>query len=381
MELKTHLLKLRHAISNLDKNIVKLLSQRKILSIKVANVKIQQNYPIRDIIREQTLLEKLITIGKKYSLDKKYIINLFKIIINDSVLTQTTWIEKNSHHSLLKSAKISFLGDIGSYSYLAAKKYAYNNFEYFIKKSYQNFSEIIISVENEQSDYAVLPIENTSSGLIREAYSALKNTSLFIVADIFINTNHCLLAKKSTQIPNIKEIYSHIQPLKQCSKFINYFPNWKLINTTSTTDAIKKISYYNDDTKAALGNKNYGTLYKLEVLAKNICNKNNNVTRFVILNKKNMNQINKNTSLIKIILIEQKMTEFTKIIKIILKKHNFAIHKLKLYVISQTSLEKIFFIEIKKLKNSACIENLLENIHKKIKYIKILGVFPLKIFS
>ncbi|MBZ2279986.1 MAG: prephenate dehydratase domain-containing protein, partial [Buchnera aphidicola] len=69
--------------------------------------------------------------------------------------------------------------------------------------------------------YAILPIENNSSGAIEETLNILKNNNLYIVGEINVDINHCLLVVKNTKLNNIKTIYSHHQPFKQCSQFIN----------------------------------------------------------------------------------------------------------------------------------------------------------------
>ncbi|AAO27074.1 P-protein [Buchnera aphidicola str. Bp (Baizongia pistaciae)] len=371
MTLKNALLAFRNAINILDKNLINLLAKRKQLSLNIAHTKVKNNYPVRDIEREQMLLKNLTILGEKHFLNKKYIESLFSIILEDSVLTQKKWIKKYNLNKY-KLEKISFLGSFGSYSHLAAQKYAKKHSKILTDKIYKNFSDVITSVEQQQSTYAILPIENQSSGLIIEVYKLLQKTPLFIIGNIYIHANHCLLAKKYTPILKIQKIYSHIQPFKQCSKFISLFPNWKLSNTTSTSEAIQHVAKENDNTIAALGNESYGELNKLEVIAKNISNKRNNITQFIILAQKKTYITNKKTHLKTIILISKKNENCEKIIRNILHKNKITLLKLKYYVTSKVLLEKIFFIEIE---NIYCIKHILKQFTIEIKCIKILGCF------
>ncbi|XBC38550.1 MAG: chorismate mutase [Buchnera aphidicola (Melaphis rhois)] len=379
MESTSNLLTLRNIINSLDKNLITILSKRKKIATKIAKTKAEQHYPIRDIEREQLLLNDLILFGKKYDLDHEYISNLFKIIIKDSVITQNNWIKNNCYKNR-KIYNFSFLGDTGSYSYEATKQYANKYFQFFSKNCCNTFQEIVNNVENNQSDYAVLPIENNSSGSIKETYTLLTNTKLSIIGEINVPINHCLLSKKKTQLINIKTIYSHKQPFIQCSKFIKHFPNWKIKYTNSTTDAIKKISSNTHFKSAALGHEKYKKIYQLEVISRNICNLEKNVTRFIILGRTHIN-ISTNISSITTIMILINNNNLIKDIIKILKEHNLTIRQLKSHVISTISLRKIIFIDIENHINANSMQQTINKL-KNITSVKILGCYPMdKYFS
>ncbi len=82
-------------------------------------------------------------------------------------------------------------------------------------------------VETGQADYAVVPIENTSSGAINDVYDLLQHTSLSLVGELTIPIDHCVLVAGSTDLSKIETVYSHPQPFQQCSQFLNRYPNWK----------------------------------------------------------------------------------------------------------------------------------------------------------
>ncbi|XBC44205.1 MAG: chorismate mutase [Buchnera aphidicola (Schlechtendalia peitan)] len=378
MKSTSTLLTLRNIINTLDKDLISLLAKRQKIAVKIAKTKAQQNYPIKDIEREQLLLNNLIALGQENNLNSKYISDLFKIIINNSVLIQKNWI-KHNYCKQIKLEIFSFLGDSGSYSYDATLKYANKKHQFFNKNYCNTFQEIVENVENGKSDYAVLPIENNSSGSINETYSILINTKLSIVGEINIPINHCLLSKPKTQLINIKTVYSHKQPFIQCSKFIEHFPNWKLKYTNSTTDAIKKV--YNDTkfTSAALGNEACKKIYQLKIISKNISNLENNITRFIILHKTDIYVPEHIPSITTImILINNNEYLIKKIINTI-KEHNIKIRQLKSHKLLETSSEIIIFIDIKNNINVNQMKNTLYKL-KNITLIKVLGCYPIDKF-
>ncbi|XBC37510.1 MAG: chorismate mutase [Buchnera aphidicola (Meitanaphis microgallis)] len=375
MKSTSTLLKLRNIINTLDKDLITLLAKRKTTVIQIAKTKIEQNYPIRDIEREQLLLKNLTIFGKKNNLDDKYIYDLFNIIIKDSIFTQNNWIRQNyCQNKKLKS--FSFLGDAGSYSYDATKKYANKHFQFFIKNSCNNFEEIIHNVEDNKSDYAVLPIENNTSGSIYEIYALLIHTTLSIVGEINIPINHCLLSQKNTQLINIKKIYSHKQPFMQCSEFIKHFPNWKLKHTNSTTDAMEKTRNDTNFVSAALGNETCKKKYQLKVLSRNISNLENNVTRFIILRKKSVHIPNHTPTITTIMMSINNKKNLTEETIQILKKYNLKIRKLIPYKLSKTSSDITIFIDIK---NNIHTDQIKQAINKLngITSVKILGCYPI----
>ncbi|SUH35636.1 chorismate mutase-P/prephenate dehydratase [Salmonella enterica subsp. enterica] len=80
-----------------------------------------------------------------------------------------------------------------SYSHLAARQYAARHFEQFIESGCAKFADIFHQVETGQADYAVVPIENTSSGAINDVYDLLQHTSLSIVGEMTVTIDHCVL--------------------------------------------------------------------------------------------------------------------------------------------------------------------------------------------
>ncbi len=206
------------------------------------------------------------TIGKRHNLDAHYITRLFQLIIEDSVLTQQTLLQQHLNKINPHSARVAFLGPKGSYSHLAARQYAARHFEQFIESGCAKFADIFNQVETGQADYAVVPIENTSSGGINDVYDLLQHTSLSIVGELTIPIDHCVLVSTSTDADKIQTVYSHPQPFQQCSQYLSRYPHWKIEYTESTSAAMEKVAQANSPVVAALGSEAGGALYGLQVL-------------------------------------------------------------------------------------------------------------------
>lgn len=375
---KNDLLKFRNKINDVDKNIVQLLGKRKKLVLNIAESKIKNNQPIRDTKREKYLLEKLTNLAKKNNLDTNYIMRLFQLIIEESVLTQKKILKEFHKNNNINRPTLSFLGPKGSYSHIAASKYAEKNFKTYIENACLNFKEVVKSVEYKNSDYAILPIENSCSGFINEVLNILKKTKLFIIGEINIAINHCLLSTKKIELSQIQSIYSHPQPFKQCSNFIKKFPNWKIQYTSSTADAMQKVAKYKIKNNVALGSEIGGKIYGLKVVSKNLANANKNITRFILLSRKAAGvSLKLHTKLTMILNIKENSGTLDKVL-LILKNKKIIVKKITSKDIYQKSFEEIFYIEIKGNISSPLIQETIQKIQKITNSIKILGCYPIE---
>ncbi|WP_169785762.1 prephenate dehydratase domain-containing protein [Enterobacteriaceae endosymbiont of Plateumaris consimilis] len=193
---------------------------------------------------------------------------------------------RNSNNTTIS---IAFLGPKGTYSYFATLTYIK---KFFFKKKFfniscSNFTELFFYMEKNIINFAVVPIENNCSGTIIKVNNLLKNSSLRIHYEFEISIKHCLITyTKKCNINNIREIFSHAEPFKQCSLFINQYPLWKKHFCKSTAAAIKKISIFKSENFAAIGNRETAEFYNLNVIKTHpLSNKINNKTKFLVLKK------------------------------------------------------------------------------------------------
>ena len=180
---KVELSQLRQDINEIDNELMVLLAKRRRISHLVAEAKIAQNKPVRDIKREEEMLVSLIQGGQSLGLDAYYVKQIFQTIIEDSVLHQQALLQKhcNASSGQVPVNRVAYLGSQGSYSDLATQKYFSRHQSELKQLGCSSFEEIIEKVEHGHADHGILPIENTSSGSINEVYDLLQHTSLSIV--------------------------------------------------------------------------------------------------------------------------------------------------------------------------------------------------------
>ncbi|MBN9078984.1 MAG: prephenate dehydratase [Rhizobiales bacterium 65-79] len=146
------------------------------------------------------------------------------------------------------------------------------------------FEDAFIAVESGKADLAMIPIENTIAGRVADIHHLLPESRLHIVAEYFLPIHFQLMVLPGARMEGIRSVYSHIHALGQCRKVIRKH-RWKPVVAGDTAGAARLVSEEGDPAKAALAPRLAADLYHLDIVAENVEDTDNNVTRFVVLSK------------------------------------------------------------------------------------------------
>lgn len=188
-----------------------------------------------------------------------------------------------------KIRKLLFLGPNGSYSDFAKNKFidAFNI--NCVSTNLKSISSVIKALKDENSEdiVAVIPIENSIEGIVRETLdnlSSLKKEGIKIIAETTMNIEHSLVGH--CKLKDIKIIRSHPQALAQCKQFIHAnFPDTLIEEATLSTSAAIKSLNEKDKSVAAIGSPECAKMYNVPIIKENINDEENNKTRFILLGK------------------------------------------------------------------------------------------------
>ena len=139
-----------------------------------------------------------------------------------------------------------------------------------------------------KADFAVLPIENSSAGIVSENYDLLVEYDNCIVGEQIIKIDHALLGLPGTQLSDIISVYSHPQALMQCVDFLDEHRDWERISLKNTAMSAKKVVEDGKKDQAAIANPITAQIYGLEVLRESINYSSENSTRFIIVSGKKL---------------------------------------------------------------------------------------------
>lgn len=283
---------LREEIDKIDRQMVSLYQERMEIATGVAEYKIETGKKVFDKEREESKLATLTALGDS-DFNKNGIRELFEQIMSMSrkrqyqLLTAHGIYEKPDFTEVEKldyrEARIVFQGTEGAYSQLALKEYFGENTDSYHVETWRDAME---AIRNGEADYAVLPIENSSAGIVSENYDLMVEYDNCIVGEQIIKIDHALLGLPEAELSDITDVYSHPQALMQCGSYLESHREWEKHSLKNTAMAAQKIKADGKKNKAAIASSLTADIYGLKILEESIQENKTNATRFIIVSGK-----------------------------------------------------------------------------------------------
>lgn len=180
--------------------------------------------------------------------------------------------------------KVAIQGIKGSFHHQVALGYYHQDIEV---DECMSFEELVDSLLSGQSNQAVMAIENSIAGSIIPNYALIDKNNLHIIGEYYMDIHQNFMALKGQKIEDISEVHSHPMALLQCMEFLKNYSHIKLVEDKDTAETARRIHQQQLKGIAAIASKTASEMYDLEIIAPEIQTINNNMTRFVILNKEN----------------------------------------------------------------------------------------------
>lgn len=280
---------LRKQLDDIDRQMVALYENRMELCRQVGEYKWETGKRILDKEREKQKIQTVSALAHN-EFNRTGISELFEQIMAMSRKLQYQIITERGGQGNLhffevnqlntQKIRVVFQGADGAYSQAAMHAYFGEKVDSF---HVDTFRDAMGAIEEGRADFAVLPIENSTAGIVSEIYDLLVEYENYIVGEQVIPIVHCLLGIPGSKIEEIQMVYSHPQSLMQSSHFLLKHPDWKQISMQNNAFATKKVAEDHDKKQAAIASAFAGKLYGLEVLQEAVQNDKNNSTRFIIV--------------------------------------------------------------------------------------------------
>ncbi len=214
---------IREKIDSIDKQLVELLNQRLALAAEIGKVKRNAGGQIYVAEREDAVLRK-VTGQNVGPIKNEALRAIYREIMSAAI-------------ALEKPLLIAYLGPEASNTHAAALKKFGASVDYHAMAT---VGDIFTAVEKGETDYAVIPIENSTEGSVREALDSFVESDLKVVAQIYLEINHALISNSSLE--NIVRVYSKDQALAQCRHWLQrHLPHAQLIDAPSTSRAVQMV--------------------------------------------------------------------------------------------------------------------------------------------
>lgn len=267
--------------------------------------------------------------------------------------------------------KVGYQGKHGTFSEIAV-------LEYFVGKDiepigFTNFKDIFDACDEKKIDYALLPVENTTTGIISRTYDLFKYHHVFAVGEINVPIREDLIVVPGTKIEEIEEVYSHPEALSQCQKFFADHHYMQAIAYQDTAKSVEYIKECNTHTKAALGSKRAAEYYEMESLLSSVQDNQSNITRFLCVTHDAVVASDANKISLMLILKHQP-GELYHILGI-LAKYNINLLKLESRPIPGQIFHYCFYIDFEGNLNDDATKDCLRVIEEYSEQVQVLGCY------
>lgn len=371
------LLDLRTQIDTIDRQIVELFEERMKLSAEVAQYKISTGKKVFDKERERSKLAALQGLAHS-DFNRHGIQELFQQIMSMSRKLQYQLLAKNGAAGRLpfiavddidrENIRVVYQGVEGAYSHAAMRAYFGNDVKCFHVRSFRDAME---AIAEGSADYAVLPIENSSAGIVADNYDLLESFENYIVGEQIVKCEHALLGVPGAKLSDIRTVYSHPQALSQCAEYLDRHFEWRQVPYDNTALAAKKVSEEQDPTQAAVASRFAAEQFGLQVLEEHIYYNEKNSTRFIVVT--NQRVFRRDAKKISICFETPHSSGSLYNILSHMIYNNLNMNKIESRPIPGRNWEYRFFLDFDGNLNDSAVKNALRGIREEATNMKILG--------
>ncbi len=346
---------LRCSIDDVDEKILELLNQRASLVIKVGQVKSAEKRDFHVPSREREVFERL-TKKNRGPFPTEGLKSVFREIMSASL-------------ALEAPMKVAFFGPKATFTHKAAMQHFGLSAELIPQKS---IPAVFEEVEKGRTLYGVVPVENSTEGMVSHTLDMFMESDLKINAEVLLEIHHYLLSRTG-RMEDVKKVYSHPQPIAQCRDWLaEHLPNVPVVDVASTAVASQIAS--EDYTAAAIASELAATLYDLKVVQARIEDQVNNFTRFLVIgNKMAERSGNDKTSLMfsvkdQVGILYRMLEPFA--------KREINLSKIESRPLKRKAWEYIFFLDLAGHISDPIVAEAVEELRDCCQFVKVLGSYP-----
>lgn len=351
---------IREKIDSLDKQLVELLNQRLTLAAEIGKVKRSTGGQIYVAEREDAVFRK-VTGQNQGPIRNEALRAIYREIMSAAI-------------ALEKPLMIGYLGPEATNTHAAALKKFGASVDYHAMPT---VSDIFTAVEKGEIDYAVIPIENSTEGSVREALDSFVESDLKIVAQIYLEINHALIS--NSPLENITRVYSKDQALAQCRHWLQrHLPHAQLIDAPSTSRAVQMVKQ--EIGSAAIAGELAGEHYGVQIIERNIQDKKDNTTRFFVIGKRPSGPVGngKDVTSLLVSLGDEAASHSGALLKMLmpLAERGINLSKIESRPSKKRPWDYYFFLDVTGHHEDPAMKDALSELRKFCPMVKWLGSYP-----
>lgn len=346
---------LRLRIDTIDDDILNLLNERSRIVLEVGRLKSGHNLDFHVPGRERQIYERLLSQNPG-----PFPNDALKIIYREII---------SACLALESPMKVAFLGPKATFSHLATMQQFGLSAELVPMKS---IPAVFEEVEKGRALYGVVPVENSTEGVVSHTLDMLVESGLQIIAEIMLEVHHDLLSRTG-RIEDVKKVYSHSQPLAQCRQWLDEnLPGVPTVDVASTAVAAQIAS--DDYSSAAIASELAASIYDLKIVRSRIEDQVSNFTRFLTISRKGCERSgNDKTSVL--FAVKDEPGILCRMLEPFAKR-GINLSKIESRPFKKKAWEYIFFLDLYGHVSDPDVSVALDELKQCCQFLKILGSYP-----
>ncbi len=344
----------RKAIDHLDAQIVRLLNERTKHVLAIGEIKLRAGEEIYAPHRELAVFERVCKLNRGP--------------ITDDSLRSVYREVMSSALSLEKRLTIAYLGPEATFTHQAAIRRFGSSLNYAAQKT---IADVFTEVSKNRADYGVVPVENSTEGVVTHTLDMFVDSDLKIVSQIVLKVQQCLMSNSPRK--QIKKLYVHPQSLAQCRIWIqNNLPRAEIVETSSNARSAELAA--KEKNTAAIGGLLAAEKYGLRVLEQDIQDNAANATRFLVLGRKCSPPTGKDRTSI-MVSIADKVGALHHALAAF-RRFRINLTKIESRPSKRKAWEYFFFIDCDGHAHDKKVAKAIAHLEQECSYVKILGSYP-----
>ena len=346
---------IRREIDKLDGEILELLNRRAERALEIGRAKEESGGAVFDAARERQILERLAALNRG-PLTAEAVGDIFGAIFAVSRLLE-------------KQLVVAYYGPAGSFTHIAARRKFGAGAEL---RAMDAIGEVFRAVEKREADLGVVPIENTTAGVVPLTLDAFAESNLRICAESYVEIEHYLLSRCGS-MEEVARVYSHPQALAQCRIWLRAnLPRVELVPVGSTARAAELAS--REEGSGAIGPALAGELHAVPILRAKIHDLPDNRTRFFVVGHAAAPRSGSDkTSLL--FSVPHKSGALHRALGVF-SRHGINMTFIQSHPTKQTPWEYMFFVDVVGHVDDPELSQALEKLGERTLFVRVLGSYP-----
>src|SRR5437763_7610758 len=344
----------RKAIDHLDEQIVRLLNERTRHVLEIGAIKLKAGSEIYAPHRELAVLQRICK-QNGGPIPNESLRAIYREIMSSAL-------------ALEKSMTIAYFGPEATFTHQAAIKRFGSSLRY---SSHKTIPDVFAEVSRNRADYGVVPVENSTEGVVTHTLDMFVDSDLKIVAQIILPVQQCLLSNSPRK--QIRKLYAHPQSLAQCRGWVqNNLPNVEIIETSSNARSAELAA--REKNSAAIAGVLASEKYDVPVLEQDIQDNAANATRFLVLGRQCSPPTGKDRTSLMFSIMDKVGALYRALAPF--RRYRINMTKIESRPSKRKAWEYFFFVDCDGHMTDPKVAKALKMLGEHCSYVKVLGSYP-----